>query len=90
MYVGSVPTGAGELPGPVVQVPLHIGGEVASDAANPLNADGASPPLSGLRLDQFEPQNVTAVPVVGPPITNAPRDGKANTIAVFDTSLDDR
>ena len=59
MYAGSELAGDEELPGPVDHVPPQVGGCVASDAAKPLNDDGAASPLGRLLLDHWAPQKVT-------------------------------
>ena len=86
MYAGSEATGDESLPGPVVHVPPQTGGVELGAAAKPLNDAGAPPPVSVLRLDHCEPQKVTfdepACAAEASPSTNAPREGKANTIAV--------
>lgn len=62
MNDGNGPGGADELlPEPAVHVPPQDGGVVLVVAAKPLNADGAAPPLSLLRVDHCahrRPHNV--------------------------------
>ena len=45
IYVGMESTGGELLPGELVQRPPQTGGLENSESANPMNADGAAPPL---------------------------------------------
>src|ERR1700747_1895260 len=61
MYSGSGAGGGSELlPVPLVQARPHAG--VGNELTQPLNDDGAGPPLSELSFHHCAPQNVTAVP----------------------------
>jgi hypothetical protein len=73
MTLGTSEGGSELLPGPVLHPGPHAGGSEA-DSANPLNAEGAGPPLSEFDFAHFEPQNVTVFPgaALASPITNAP------------------
>ena len=80
--------GGGLFPPDVVHGPPHDAGGllVGSETllVNPLNADGASPPVSTFTFDQTDAQNVF-VPgedALVSPSAKAPPVGNANTIAV--------
>jgi hypothetical protein len=81
MTLATAGGGSELLPGPVFHPAPQAGGFEA-DSANPLNADGAGPPLSEFDFAHFEPQNVTVLPdaALASPITNAPAwaDGVAS------------
>ena len=68
VYDGTLPGGAGLLPGLVDHVPPH---EVAPAGlfANPLKLLGAVPPLMWFAIDQLLPQKVTAP---DPPASRSP------------------
>lgn len=85
MKDGSTSGGAPLLPGPVVHVPPQLGGVLLKVFAKPLKLSGAGPPLNELSVDQFAPQNVTAVPLAASlsPIAKAPRDGKAKIVVLL-------
>src|SRR5712671_501195 len=74
------------FPGDELHVPPHVGGVALKVSANPLNAEGASPPLRAFSDAHCAPQNVTSVvgvaaATVALPSTNAPVPAKAKTIA---------
>jgi hypothetical protein len=77
---GTLLGGAGLLPGPVVQVPPHVGGAVLVVCAKPLKAEGAGPPERLFSFDHCELQKVTvgggvcfrAAATVRSPSTKAP------------------
>src|SRR5215467_6504917 len=81
MKLGSGPFGGcALLPGRAVHLIPHTG--AVTLPSNPLNDDGAAPPLSELRLAHCAPQKVTFVPMalLWSPITKLPPWAKANTI----------
>src|SRR3954454_23390771 len=98
MYLGTVAGGGGLVPPIEVQLPLQtFAGEVVGSVtplANPLNADGAPPPVRLLSLFHELSHQVTvdepAVLTVVSPSANTPELGNANTIAVLLPSLDGR
>src|SRR3954449_12357479 len=96
MYEGTVPGGGGLLPVAVVQALPHPDGGVVVGRvivpSKPLYADGAAPPVRTFRLGHVSAHHVTVVALPAAaavvfPSVNAPRLGKAKTIAVFE-SLD--
>src|SRR5947209_13894164 len=90
MYDGTPLVGGGLFPPLVVQFPLQtFAGEVVGSVitpAKPLKADGASPPESEFSCHQVSAHQVTveepAAATVLSPSANAPRLGKAKTVAV--------
>jgi hypothetical protein len=99
MYEGTVPGGDELLPGVVVHGALHdVGGLVEGREtvrANPLNAAGALPPERLFHdphraSHQVKVLDGLAAPTVTSPRENAPRLGKANTIATLLVSDDGR
>ena len=88
------------MPPLVFQMPLQLaGGEVvgrlATLPAKPLKAGGADPPDRLFAADQVSLHQVTGVEApaaatVLSPSTNAPRLGKANTVAVLPVSEEAR
>src|SRR5579859_6046549 len=75
MYSGSGAGGGSELlPVPVVQASAHMG--AGNELTQPLNDDGASPPLSVLSFHHCAPQNVTWLPraALPSPIVKLPAD----------------
>jgi len=89
MYEGTPVVGGGLLPPAVVNAPeqtfagVFVGSVIVP--SKPLNADGAVPPLSVFSCHHESPHQVTveepAADAVTSPSVNAPRLGKANTIA---------
>jgi hypothetical protein len=92
MYDGMPAAGGGLLPPDVVHALPHVdGGLVVGSVivfAKPLNDDGAPPPVRAFSDDHVSAHQVTVpLPALRFPSVKTPRDGNANTIAVFE-SLD--